>query len=628
MSTTRSEPTTLEKVVVRFAGDSGDGMQLTGTEFTKAAAIAGNDISTFPDFPAEIRAPAGSLAGVSGFQLHFASTDIYTAGDAPDVLVAMNPAALKTNLPDLVEGGTLIVNLGAFTRPNLKKAGYEENPLDDDALTRRYDVHPIDITKLTNAALEDTGLSPKEKARCKNFFALGLMFWKYSRDPEREVEHIRAKFGRKPELADANIKAFKAGYHFGETAEVFQGVYEVKPARVTPGVYRNITGNEALALGLVTAGRLADKPVFYSGYPITPASSLLHYLANYKSYGVTTFQAEDEIAGVGAAIGAAFGGALAVTASSGPGIALKGEGIALAVMTELPLVIVSIQRGGPSTGLPTKTEQSDLLQALFGRNGECPVPVLAAKTPADAFECAIEAVRVAVKYVTPVMLLSDGYLANGTEPWRLPDIGTLPRIPVTHRTDPENYLAYARDPETLARDWVIPGTPGLEHRIGGLEKDFLTGNVSYDPENHERMTHVRAEKVERVAAESGPLDLVGDEEGDLLVVGWGGTYGALRQATAQLRDEGRAVSHVHLRWVWPLNPRLEPLLQRFRKVLVAELNMGQLLWLLRARFLVDAVGLNKIQGQPFKVSEVIARVEELLGQHAIAAPARPQARTS
>jgi 2-oxoglutarate/2-oxoacid ferredoxin oxidoreductase subunit alpha len=587
-------------------------MQLTGTEFTKAAAAAGNDISTFPDFPAEIRAPAGSLAGVSGFQLHFSSSEIFTPGDAPDVLVAMNPAALRANLADLVDNGILIVNTGTFTPPNLKKAGYESDPLAEEALRQKYRLHPIDISKLTNAALDQTDLSSKEKGRCKNFFALGLMFWAYSRDPETETSQIKAKFSKDERLGDANVRAFKAGYHYGETAEMFQDVYRVEQARFDPGTYRNITGNEAIALGLVAGAHLADKPLFYSGYPITPASSLLHYLSNYKNHGVTTFQAEDEIAGIGAAIGAAYGGALAVTASSGPGISLKAEGLALAVMTELPMVIVSIQRGGPSTGLPTKTEQSDLLQALYGRNGDCPLPVIAAYSPADAFDAAILAVRLAVKYVTPVMLLSDGFLANGSEPWRLPDVDAMVPFPVHHRTEPKGYQVYARDPDTLAREWVIPGAPGLEHRIGGLEKDFLTGAVSYDPINHERMTHVRADKVQKVAQECGLLDLHGDDEGDVLVIGWGGTFGALRQATIRLRSQGRRVSHAHLRWLNPLNPDLARVLPRFRRVLVAELNMGQLILVLRARFLVDAVGLNKIQGQPFKVAEVIKAVEDLL----------------
>ncbi|MCG8422923.1 MAG: 2-oxoacid:acceptor oxidoreductase subunit alpha [Proteobacteria bacterium] len=616
------ETTTLEKVVIRFAGDSGDGMQLTGTEFTKAAAIAGNDISTFPDFPAEIRAPAGSLAGVSGFQLHFSSSEIHTPGDAPDVLVVMNPAALRTNIDDLVDGGLLIINSGTFSDGNVKKAGYETNPLESPLLDK-YRVHIIDISKLTLAALEDTDLSTKEKGRSKNFFALGLLFWMYSRDPEVEISNIKGKFGRKPRLADANIKVFKAGFNYGENAEVFQDIYRVESAKFKPGVYRNITGNEAISLGLLTAAHLADKQLFYSGYPITPASSILHYISRYKNYGALTFQAEDEIAAVGAAIGGAYAGALAVTASSGPGIALKGEGLGLAMITEVPMIVVSVQRGGPSTGLPTKTEQADLLQAMFGRNGESPLPILAAKTPGDCFYCAIEAARIATKYMVPVILLTDGYLANGAEPWRLPDVNALPTMPVTYRTDPEGYQVYGRDADTLARDWVIPGTPGLEHRIGGLEKDFHSGNVSYDPSNHERMTRIRAEKVDRVSNDMGPLDLVGDEEGDVLIVGWGGTFGALRQAAEILHNEGKRVSHVHLRYIHPLNPRLEPLLGRFEKVLVPELNMGQLSMVLRARFLIDIKGLNKIQGQPFKVREIVDAVRRILSSDS----ARTEART-
>lgn len=607
--------TELEKVVIRFVGDSGDGMQLTGTEFTKAAAIAGNDISTFPDFPAEIRAPAGSLAGVSGFQLHFSSSEIYTAGDAPDVLVVMNPAAFKTNISDLVAGGTLIVNTGTFTDANLRKAGYDANPLDDTESLRDYRVHSIDISNLTTEALADTDLSTKEKGRAKNFFALGLLFWVYSRDPQKEVDHIQAKFGRRSQrLADANIKVFKAGYHYGETAEVFQGVYSVKPATFAPGVYRNITGNEALAFGLIAAASKADTKLVYSGYPITPASSLLHVLSNYKHFNVVTFQCEDEIAAMSAAVGSAYGGAIAVTASSGPGIALKGEAMGLAVMTELPVVVVNVQRGGPSTGLPTKTEQSDLLQSLYGRNGDCPMPVLAVKTPGDAFYAAVEAVRIATKYMVPVLLLSDGYLANGAEPWLLPDVDALPPVRIDYRTDPEGYQVYARDQATLARDWVVPGTAGMEHRVGGLEKDFLSGNVSYDPDNHEAMTRVRAEKVQRIVAEMGELDLAGDEQGDVLMIGWGGTFGALRQATERLRMQGKKVTHCHLRWLHPLNPRLDALIGNFRHVLVPELNTGQLLTVLRARYLVDAVGLNKIQGKPFMVGEVIAAVDRLLGE--------------
>jgi len=601
----------LDRVVIRFAGDSGDGMQLTGTEFAKAAAEAGNDISTFPDFPAEIRAPAGSLFGVSGFQLHFASSEIHTPGDAPDVLVAMNPAALKTNLRELTDHGTLIVNTGAFIEANLKKAGYAANPLEDGSLGK-YKVHAVDINHLTMAALDGSELSNKEKGRAKNFFALGLVFWMYGREPEAEIRRIYQQFAKKPEFGEANVKVFKAGYHYGETAEVFQTVYKVPPAVFKPGMYRNITGNEAIALGLVVGAELAGKKLFYSGYPITPASSILHSLAKYKNFGTLTFQAEDEIAAMGAALGAAYGGSIAVTASSGPGIALKGEAIGLGIMTELPVVILNIQRGGPSTGLPTKTEQSDLSQALYGRNGESPMPVLAAKSPGDTFYCAIEAVKIATRYMVPVMLLSDGYIANGSEPWPLPNLATLPRFDVEHRTDPNKYFVYERDPKTLARAWVIPGTPGLEHRIGGIEKDALTGNISYAPDNHEKQTHVRAEKVARIAQDIGELDLAGGEAGDVLVIGWGGTYGALRQAQQQLAGQGKHVSHAHLRWLSPLEPGLAKIIKNYKRVIVAELNMGQLRQVIRATFLVDAIGLNKIQGLPFKVREVVDAIEKQL----------------
>jgi 2-oxoglutarate ferredoxin oxidoreductase subunit alpha len=602
----------LERVVIRFTGDSGDGMQLTGTEFAKAAAEAGNDISTFPDFPAEIRAPAGSLFGVSGFQLHFSSSEIYTPGDAPDVLVAMNPAALKTNLKDLVEGGTLIVNTGAFVEANLKKAGYDSNPLDDGSLSK-YKVHAVDITQLTMAALEGSTLSNKEKGRAKNFFALGLVFWMYGREPEQEIRRIHAQFAHKnPAFAEANVKVFKAGYHYGETAEVFQTQYKVPPAEFSPGTYRNITGNEAIALGLVVGAELAGKKLFFAGYPITPASTILHTLAKYKNFGTITFQAEDEIAAIGAAIGAAYGGSIAVTASSGPGIALKGEAIGLGVMTELPLVIVNVQRGGPSTGLPTKTEQSDLNQAVFGRNGEAPIPVIAAKSPGDTFYCAIEAIKIATRYMVPVMLLSDGYIANGSEPWPLPNLESLPRFEVTHRTDPNGYFVYDRDERTLARAWVVPGTPGLEHRIGGIEKDAKTGNISYVPENHEKMVRLRAEKVARVAQDIGELDLYGGDSGDVLVIGWGGTFGAIRQAVQHLQAQGKKVSHAHLRWLSPIEPGLAKIIKNFKRVVVAELNMGQLRTLLRAEFLVDVVGINKIQGQPFKVRELIDAIDKQL----------------
>jgi 2-oxoglutarate/2-oxoacid ferredoxin oxidoreductase subunit alpha len=601
----------LDRVVIRFAGDSGDGMQLTGTEFAKAAAEAGNDISTFPDFPAEIRAPAGSLFGVSGFQLHFSASEIYTPGDAPDVLVVMNPAALKTNLKDLIDGGTLIVNTGAFVEANLKKAGYASNPIDDGSLAK-YKVHAVDINHLTMAALDGSELSNKEKGRAKNFFALGLVFWMYGREPESEIRRIYQQFAKKPEFGEANVKVFKAGYHYGETAEVFQTVYKVAPAVFKPGMYRNITGNEAIALGLVVGAELAGKKLFYSGYPITPASSILHSLAKYKNFGAMTFQAEDEIAAMGAALGAAYGGSIAVTASSGPGVALKGEAIGLGVMTELPVVILNIQRGGPSTGLPTKTEQSDLSQSLFGRNGEAPIPVLAAKSPGDTFYCAIEAVKIATRYMVPVILLSDGYIANGSEPWPLPNLATLSRFEVMHRTDPSGYFVYERDPRTLARSWVIPGTPGLEHRIGGIEKDALTGNISYAADNHEKQVRVRAEKIERVAQDVGELDLAGAESGDVLIVGWGGTYGALRQAQQQLAAQGKQFSHAHLRWLSPLEPGLAKIIHNFKRVVVAELNMGQLRQVIRATFLIDAIGLNKIQGQPFKVREVVDAIEQQL----------------
>jgi 2-oxoglutarate ferredoxin oxidoreductase subunit alpha len=612
----------LDRVVIRFVGDSGDGMQLTGSEFTKAAAEAGNDISTFPDFPAEIRAPAGSLFGVSGFQLHFSSTEIHTPGDAPDVLVAMNPAGLKTNLKDLVDGGTLIVNTGAFIEANLKKAAYKTNPLEDGSLSK-YKVHAVDISHLTMAALDGSELSTKEKGRAKNFFALGLVFWMYGREPEPEVRRIHQQFAKKPGFGDANVKVFKAGYHYGETAEVFQTVYKVPPSHFKPGMYRNITGNEAIALGLVVGAELAGKKLFYSGYPITPASSILHSLAKYKNFGTLTFQAEDEIAAMGAALGAAFGGSVAVTASSGPGIALKGEAMGLGVMTELPVVILNIQRGGPSTGLPTKTEQSDLSQSLFGRNGESPLPVLAAKSPGDTFYCAIEAVKIATRYMVPVILLSDGYIANGSEPWMLPNLPALPRFDVVHRTDPNNYFVYERDPKTLARAWVVPGTPGLEHRIGGIEKDALTGNISYAPDNHEKQTHVRQEKVDRIAQDIGELDLSGPESGDVLVIGWGGTYGSLRQAQQQLAAQGKSVSHAHLRWLSPLEPGLAKIIRNFKKVIVAELNMGQLRQVIRATFLIDVIGLNKIQGLPFKVVEVTDAVEKQLGSSATAPTTTP-----
>jgi 2-oxoglutarate ferredoxin oxidoreductase subunit alpha len=604
----------VETVVIRFCGDSGDGMQLTGTEFTKASALHGNDISTLPDFPAEIRAPAGTLAGVSGFQLNFSSQEVYTPGDQPDVLVAMNPAALRTNLGDLLPNGVLILNTGAFSQGNLDKAGYKSNPLEDGSLDK-YRTYKIDISKLTATALSDSGLSTKEIGRSKNFFTLGLMFWMYSRDTEQEIKNIRAKFSKLPAIAEANVKVFKAGYHYGETAEIFTSNYDVKPATtVAKGTYRNITGNEAAALGFVAGARLSGLRLFLGSYPITPASDILHQLSMYKNFGVTTFQAEDEIAGIASAIGAAFGGALALTTTSGPGIALKGEAMGLAVMTELPVVICDIQRGGPSTGLPTKTEQSDLLQVMYGRNGECPLPIVAAATPADCFAMAVEACRIAVKYMTPVVLLTDGYLANGAEPWLLPDVDKMPRFDVKFRTDPANYHVYQRDPQTMAREWVRPGTPGLEHRIGGLEKDALTGNVSYDPENHEKMVRTRAAKVANIAKDIPKLELNGAKSGDLLVIGWGGTYGAITKAVDDCRARGLSVSSAHLRYLNPFPANLAEVLRSFKKVLVPELNLGQLLKLLRAEFLVDAQGLNKIQGKPFKVSEIVAVIESMVAR--------------
>jgi len=601
----------LDHVTIRFAGDSGDGMQLTGSEFTRASAIAGNDLRTFPDFPAEIRAPAGTLPGVSGFQLQFAHHPVYTPGDQPDVLVAMNPAALKANLKDLRPGGLLIVNTGAFTAQNLSKAGYATNPLEDGSLAG-YQLVQVDISKLTETALHGSGLSTREIARSKNMFALGLMLWLYHRPTEPAIRNIRTKFANKPEIAAANEKVLLAGHAYGETAELFANTYEVRKADIAPGVYRNVSGNQALAMGLLAATKLSGLKGFLGSYPITPASDILHELSRHKNFDFTTFQAEDEIAAVCAAIGAAFGGNLGVTTSSGPGIALKQEAINLAVMTELPLVVVNVQRGGPSTGLPTKTEQADLLQALYGRNGESPIPVIAASSPSDCFRTAIEAVQIAIRYMTPVILLTDGYIANGQEPWRIPDVKSLPRIEVGFRTDPAGYQVYARDERNLARAWVRPGTPNLEHRIGGIEKDFLTGAVSYDPANHERMVRVRAEKVARVAQDYGPLEVDGERTGDVLVVGWGSTKGAITAAVAELRAKGRRISHVHLRHLNPLPNDLGDVLRGFSKIVVPELNLGQLVTNLRARYLVDAKGINKVQGKPFGVGELVNRIEEMV----------------
>jgi 2-oxoglutarate ferredoxin oxidoreductase subunit alpha len=586
-------------------------MQLTGMQFTTESALAGNDIGTLPDFPAEIRAPAGTLAGVSGFQLNFSSLDVYTPGDNPDVLVVMNPAALKVNIGDLKPGGILLADKDGFDASNVKKAGYTSNPLEDGSLSR-YQVFVVDMTGMTLKVLEDLKLSNKVASRCKNFFALGLCSWLYSRPIEPTLTWIQDKFKKTPELVEANSRVLKAGYHFGETAELFAVQYEVKPARIAPGTYRNITGNTALAFGLVAAAQKASLPLFLGSYPITPASDILHELAQYKNFGVYTFQAEDEIAGVCSALGAAFGGAVGVTTSSGPGIALKQEAVGLAVMVELPLVICNIQRGGPSTGLPTKTEQADLYQAIFGRNSDSPLPVLAAATPGDCFTMAYEAVRIAIKYMTPVILLSDGYLANGAEPWLIPRFEDLSPIPVHFRTDPEGFFPYLRDPDTLARPWVKPGTPGLEHRIGGIEKEDVTGHISYAPANHELMTRARARKVAAVAQDIPPTAIRGEDAGDLLVVGWGSTYGSIAAAVDEVRVRGKKVSQVHLRFLNPLPSDLGGILRRFKRVLVPEMNMGQLLTILRATYLVDAVGLNKIQGQPFKVSEIVGKILRLL----------------
>jgi len=599
----------LDSVVIRFVGDSGDGMQLTGTEFSKAVAKAGHDFATHPDYPAEIRAPAGTLFGVSGYQIQYSSRPVFTSGDAPDVLVAMNPAALKTNIGDVKRGGMVIANTGSFTENNLAKAGYTSNPLEDGSLNN-YRLFSIDIAELTAASLRDSGLGKKEVGRCKNYYALGLMLCLYSRPLNKEIEDIQAKFAKKPQLADANITALKAGYAYADVTEMFPTSYLVRQSHVRPGKYRSITGNQATALGFAAASELSGTPLFLGSYPITPATDILQELAALKHFNITTFQAEDEIAGICSAIGASYGGSLALTTTSGPGMALKTEAMGLAVMMELPLVIVDVQRGGPSTGLPTKVEQADLLQAVYGRNGECPVPVIAASSPANCFESALEAMRIAVKYMTPVILLTDGGIANAAEPWLIPDVASLPKFDVKYRTDAEDYQVYARD-ENLARAWVKPGTPGMEHRVGGLEKDFLTGNISQDPLNHQKMVAIRAEKVASITRDIPPQQVDGPETGDLLIVGWGGTYGSITQARELAANEGKSVAHLHLRHINPLPSDLEDILKRYKKVLVPELNMGQLSKLLRERFLVDAISYSKVQGQPFKVSELYNRILEL-----------------
>lgn len=606
-----------DQITVRFAGDSGDGMQLTGAQFTHTAALAGNDLATFPDFPAEIRAPAGTLAGVSGFQIHFSSSAVFTHGDTPDVLVAMNPAALKANLSDLREGGALIINTQPFNKKNLERAGYQSNPLEDQSLSA-YQVYPVDITTLTLNAIAEVGLNQRAATRSKNFFALGLIYWLFNRELTHTERWIESKFRSRDALvADANLKALKAGYFYGETAELFTHSYQVRAAEIPAGRYRNITGNEALGLGLMAAAELSGLELFLGSYPITPASDLLHFLARQKGYGVKTFQAEDEIAAVCASLGAAYAGGLAVTSTSGPGMALKAEAIGLAVMMELPMVICNIQRGGPSTGLPTKTEQSDLLQGLFGRNGECPMPIIAAQSPSDCFWAAIEAARIALRHMTPVLLLSDGYLANGAEPWLIPQMSEIepinkrfhqPSLPDADSGETVPFLPYQRD-EHLGRPWAIPGTPGLEHRLGGLEKQHETGNVSYDPDNHEFMVRLRAEKVERVNQHLPPAEVFGAEGGEAIIVSWGGTFGASRAATITLGERGREVGHLHLRHLNPLPANLGELLSRYERVVVPELNMGQLAMILRARYLIDVISHPKVKGKPFKEAELVTLVE-------------------
>jgi 2-oxoglutarate/2-oxoacid ferredoxin oxidoreductase subunit alpha len=611
MTTTAPTIEEIESVIIRFSGDSGDGMQLTGTLFTNASAMVGNDISTFPDFPAEIRAPQGTLAGVSGFQVNLASSDIFTPGDAPDVLVAMNPAALAANLADLKAGGVLIINTDAFTENNLKKAHYKVNPLEDGSL-ERFRLYKIPITTLNKDALESVeGLNKKEVDRTKNFFALGLAFWMYDRPCENLLDWIRSKF-KDPSINEANTKAFKAGYNYGDTTETFQCRYRISPAKLPAGVYRKITGNEATALGMVTGAVRAGKPLFYGTYPITPASDILHSLAALRHFDVRTFQAEDEIAAMGATVGAAFGGAFAWTASSGPGVALKSEALNLALVLELPMVLINVQRGGPSTGLPTKTEQSDLLMSFFGRNGESPLPIVAACTPSDCFTMALEAMRLAVRSMAPVILLTDGYIANSSEPWRIPNPDLIAPIWVDHATNPDGFLPYKRDPESFARPWALPGTKGLEHRIGGLAKAPDTGNVSYNPLHHQQMVNERAEKVAKLAEAIPEQDVYGAESGELLVLGWGGTYGAIRSAVQQAINEGLSVSHAHVRYLNPFPKNFEAMLGRYKTILVPELNQGQLSFLIQGKFCRKVVSHTKVQGKPFKISELHAAIIDAL----------------
>jgi 2-oxoglutarate/2-oxoacid ferredoxin oxidoreductase subunit alpha len=612
----------LDRVIIRFAGDSGDGMQLAGDRFTQETAASGNDLSTLPNFPAEIRAPAGTLPGVSSFQLHFADHDILTPGDAPDVLVAMNPAALKANLPDVPRGADIIANTDEFTKRNLSRVGYEASPLEDGSLSN-YNLHAVPVTSMTVKALEEFDITRKDAERAKNMFALGLLSWLYNRPIESTIAFLESKFAGKPEIMKANKAAFQAGWNYGETTEAFSVQYEVKPAQLEPGTYRNITGNSALAIGLVAASRRSGLPLFLGSYPITPASDILHELSKLKRFGVRTFQAEDEIGGVGAALGAAFGGALGVTSTSGPGMALKGETIGLAVSVELPLIICDIQRAGPSTGMPTKTEQADLLMALYGRNGESPVAVIAPATPSDCFETALEAVRIAVKYCTPVIILSDGYLANGSEPWRIPEVVDLPKLrdeysfsspkEWTGEDGKPEFRPFRRDPQTLARPWAIPGTPGLEHRIGGIEKANITGTISYDPDNHDKMVRLRQAKIDRIATDIAPLE-VDDPGGDakVLVLGWGSTFGSIGAAVRRVRNAGGSVAQAHLRHLSPFPANLGEVLAAYDKVLVPEINLGQLALILRGRYLADVISYNRVRGLPFRAAELAGVIQDVI----------------
>jgi 2-oxoglutarate ferredoxin oxidoreductase subunit alpha len=609
----------LSDVVIKFAGDSGDGMQLTGSQFTNNTALLGIDLSTFPDFPAEIRAPIGTLPGVSGFQLRFSSDRIFTPGDACDVLVAMNAAALKVNLKSIKPGGKIIVNTDGFDAKNLRLANYPEgeNPIENDSLSN-YTVYKMDVTKMTRESLKDMTMGMKEKDRAKNMFVLGFLYWMYNRDMENTIQFLRDKFGKKPEIMESNIKVLQAGYNYGDTTETFTTTYAVEKAKMEPGTYRSIMGNQAVAYAMIAASQKSGLPLFLGSYPITPASDILHELAKYKNFGVKTFQAEDEIAAITSTIGAAYGGSLGITTSSGPGIALKGEAIGLAVMLEIPLIVINIQRGGPSTGLPTKTEQSDLMQAYYGRNGECPMPIISASTPADAFDAAYEAVRIAVQHMTPVMFLSDGYIANGAEPWRFPTADQLAPIPVKFKTElghgEEKFLPYLRD-EKLARPWAVPGTPGLEHRIGGLEKQNITGNVNYEPENHQLMVKIRQEKVDKIAEYIPEQKLdSGPEKGKILVLGWGSTYGAIKSACAELQAQGHAVSHAHLRYIRPFPKNLGDIIKNFDTVLIPEINNGQLIKIIRDVYFVDAKGYNKIMGVPITKTELVLQLEEMLGR--------------